>query len=96
MEPVTDDEAVSSGVGATVVTKPDLATISQVDEESLLLKRCPTVRNMKDFGWSSGNKTNFCKDLGFTGVITTGGYGEGNFCYEGDIESCKERLRKGI
>lgn len=65
-------------------------------EKNILVKKCPAVSPMGDLGWRSGHKHNFCVGLGYTSVIATGEYSQGNFCYEGDQDACKERIRKGI
>ena len=61
-----------------------------------ILDRCESVVPIKELGWSSGHKTNFCISKGFDGNFNFGEYSAGGYCYKGDYEACKVRVEPGV
>jgi hypothetical protein len=59
--------------------------------------QCAKVRPLKDLGWRSGHKTNFCKGKGYKGVTNFphSDYRDydGGFCYSGDKNACLESMK---
>jgi hypothetical protein len=59
--------------------------------------KCLAVKAIREIGWRSGHKTNFCIARNFDGVwnLPNSSYSSGGYCYTGDSAKCRAEIEAG-
>jgi hypothetical protein len=56
---------------------------------------CLAIKSIRELGWKSGHKTNFCRERGYDGVHNPfGNYSAGGSCFRGDAAVCISEIER--
>jgi hypothetical protein len=81
----------AAAAGETLARQSEAATAALTK-----LSTCNKVVSIRELGWRSGHKTNFCKAHGYAGVHNPfGDYSLGGYCYSGDLDTCMAEVQSG-